>query len=75
MSTFQTKMERIFWWTAVGFGVALIAAIFHIISLQRTIQDNAKSCECECYINGYQSALEDIEVLSQPTVRRSRENY
>ena len=34
-----------------------------------------KTCECRCFDAGYESALMDIQVLSEPTVRRSREDY
>jgi len=34
-----------------------------------------KTCECRCFDAGYESALMDIQVLSGPTVRRSREDY
>ena len=36
-----------------------------------------KTCECRCFDAGYESALMDIQVLSdsKPKVKRSREDY
>ena len=45
------------------------------ITIKEKNLQKQKTCECRCFDAGYESALMDIQVLSEPTVRRSREDY
>jgi len=61
-------------------GASLFCLSFAIgLAVWTTIKEKnlqkQKTCECRCFDAGYESALMDIQVLSEPTVRRSREDY
>ena len=61
-------------------GASLFCLSFAIgLAVWTTIEEKnlqkQKTCECRCFDAGYESALMDIQVLSEPTVRRSREDY
>ena len=60
--------------------VSLLCVVFALgVAIWTTVKEKnlqkQKTCECKCFDAGYESALMDIQVLSEPTVRTSREDY
>jgi len=67
----ELGMDRLLWWVAMLTSLLCVFLIFRDIK-----RDNeAKPCECKCFEAGYDAALDDMQLLAEPKVTRSREDY